>query len=160
MAPKMPQDPTVPPRTDPFARPETPVKKPGRLARILGDGLQNKAYRCYLTTAACVTLFVLGDALGRTGILPQPLAAGLLVFLLWPIMGLSLLSGMGGIGLTLAIRRDPRLWALALLTIGVGVFWVRRQALGDIHPLYMLIYSAGALLFSTHWLLKQRGARP
>ena len=120
------------------------------------ERLRDFAYRCFLGGAGCTALVYLGDLLGRSGVLPQSLAAGLLVFVLLPLTLCGAVAGLAGMGLTLWIRRDPRLYALSVLTMGVIMFWLRMEQHGA-DPAWALAYPVGVALFSTHWWLERRG---
>ncbi len=111
------------------------------------------AYYCFLGLAAMVVAYIACEVLGFW--LPRPMAAGLLIFIMRPLTGAGLLAGLAGLGLTLYIKNDPRLYTLCVITATLYVFWVRHEALG-VSPRWALIYPVGVLLFSLHWILERR----
>jgi hypothetical protein len=117
------------------------------------------AYACFLGIGAAVPLFVLVDGLSRAGLLPRPVAAAFVVFLLTPLVGGALLAGAVGMALTLWVRVDPRLYLLSAVTATLFVFWARHGALGA-DPRLSLLHTVGVLLFSLRWLAEKRRARP
>ncbi len=122
------------------------------------ERLRNIAYRCFLGVAGCVTLVYFGDLLGRGGWLPQPVAAGLLVFVLMPLIFIAIIAALVAMGLTLWVRLDPRLYAISILTLGLMMFWLRLE-LHQANPAWALTYPLGVALFSTHWLVVERGGK-
>lgn len=119
------------------------------------ERLRNSAYFCFLAVAGCVLLVYLGDLIGRSGWLPQPVAAGLLVFILMPLVFIAAIAALVGMGLTLWIRMDPRLYAISILTLGLMMFWLRLE-IHQASPAWALTYPLGVALFSIHWLLTGR----
>ncbi|MBI5136935.1 MAG: hypothetical protein HZA24_06300 [Nitrospirae bacterium] len=115
------------------------------------------AYLCFLALGGCVLAVFLGDALGRSGWLPRPLAAGLLVFVLMPLTFAGVAAALAGVVLAVWVGSDARLYALALLAMGLVVFWMRLDQHGAA-PAWVLAYPAGAALFSLRWLLTRRRA--
>ncbi|MFQ5507887.1 MAG: hypothetical protein ACE5FN_00970 [Leptospirillia bacterium] len=122
------------------------------------DRKRSLAYKSFLALALAVLLYTVLDSVGRTGLLPQPVAAGLLVFVLMPTLGLGAMAGVAGTLLTLLVGRDPRLYALTVAAWALMVFWGRHDSMGA-SPYLMLLYPVGALLFSLRWLAENRTAK-
>jgi hypothetical protein len=119
------------------------------------DRLRNIAYLCFLGLAASVPCIYLGELVGRHADLPQPVAAGLLVFVLLPLTFCGALAGLVGSILTVIVRRDARLYALSFLSFGLLVFWLRKDSHGA-DATWVLAYPVGVALFSLRWLWERR----
>jgi len=117
---------------------------------------RDAAYICFLGVGAAVAVLVLVSFGG--GEMPEALGRFLLTFVLAPLTALGLLAGLTGMALTLWVRTDPRLWALSIATAALFVLWVRHGTLG-VSPRLSILHSAGAVLFSIHWLAEKRAAR-
>lgn len=110
---------------------------------------RDAAYLCFLGVGGAVAVLVLAHVAGR--LLPEALGRFLVVFLLAPLTALGFLAGLVGLGLTVWVRRDVRLWALSAATAALFVFWVRHGALG-VNPRYAILHTAGAVLLSLRWI--------
>ncbi len=118
---------------------------------------RNWAYRCFLGVAAALLIQMGCDALGRAGWLPDPVAAGMIVFLLLPLTGITWVAALAGMVLTLRVRRDLRLYILSLLTLGLAVYFVRMHSLHYNQP-QLLVYPVAVGLFSLRWWLERPDA--
>jgi hypothetical protein len=121
-------------------------------------GARDGAYLCFLGIGAVVVVLLGVRGRAAAGLLPRALVAALYVVLLLPLTAVGMLAGLAGTGLAVWVRRDPRLYMLAVVTATLFVFWVRQPALG-VGPAWALLHPAGVLLFSLHWLVEKRGAR-
>jgi O-antigen/teichoic acid export membrane protein len=117
---------------------------------------RDAAYLCYLGVGAAVAVLVLAHVAGH--LLPEVLGHAAVVLILAPLTVLGFLAGLAGLGLTVWVRFDPRLWALAVATAALFVFWVRHGALG-VSPRFSLLHTAGAVLLSLRWIEEKVRAR-
>lgn len=122
------------------------------------DRWRDIAYLCFLGLGAAVLLTLAIGLLGAPGWLPQPVMAGLLVFILLPLTGAGLLAGIVGMVLAVIVRSDPRLYALSIAALALFVFRVRQEALG-VNPAWTAVYPVGAVLLSLRWWLEKRAGR-
>jgi len=110
---------------------------------------RDAAYLCFLGVGSAVAVLVLAHVAGH--LLPEALGRAAVIFLLAPLTAVGFLAGVAGLGLTLWVRYDLRLWALAVATAALFVFWVRHGALG-VSPRYSILHTVGAVLFSLRWI--------
>lgn len=123
----------------------------------MGGLARDLAYGCFLGVGGAVAVLVLADVAG--GVLPAAFGQALVVFVLAPLTAAGFLAGVAGIGLTLWVRTDPRLYALSVATAALFVLWVRHGTLG-VSPRLTLLHTGGAVLFSLRWIEeKVRGRR-
>jgi len=140
--------------TDPFAsktpRDDTSERRKRRF--------RDFAYYCFGAIAAIAVVLVVMGLLGTAGLLPRPVAAGFLVFVVLPFTATAALLLVAGTVLSVLVRRDLRLYMLILWTVVLFVFWVRRETLGA-NQAVALIYPVGVVLFSLRWWLGERAEK-